>query len=271
MKKDKAVFYVCSVAFSVNIVLFFIKLYIGLRTNSISIYSDAVNNLFDSLSGLLTLVTLSMIIKNADLSTESTVRKSEQLFSFLMALAVAFTGFYFAYSSVERLMYPTPVWYTGLFLAVLIFTSLIKAGMFFFYKAFYQKTSSPVVRVMAYDSLLDFFITAVTVLTLYISGSGNFAFDAVFGIIISIAIIVSAFKLIISNAKGLINFVSQSEREALEEILSSHKVKTEKISYHTSGELTQAYLKAEFENDNDIAFIKDECKEKTGIEVHIVL
>lgn len=108
-------------------------------------------------------------------------------------------------------------------------------------------------------------------LTLYISGSGNFAFDAVFGIIISIAIIVSAFKLIISNAKGLINFVSQSEREALEEILSSHKVKTEKISYHTSGELTQAYLKAEFENDNDIAFIKDECKEKTGIEVHIVL
>ncbi|MGN1118336.1 MAG: cation transporter, partial [Acutalibacteraceae bacterium] len=131
MKKDKAVFYVCSVAFSVNIILFFIKLYIGLRTNSISIYSDAVNNLFDSLSGLLTLVTLSLIIKNADLSTEGTVRKSEQLFSFLMALAVAFTGFYFAYSSVERLMYPTPVWYTGLFLAVLILTALIKAGMFF--------------------------------------------------------------------------------------------------------------------------------------------
>lgn len=271
MKKDKTVLVVCSAAFSVNIVLFFVKLYIGLRTNSISIYSDAVNNMFDSLSGLITLISLSLIMRNADLSTEGTMRKSEQLFSFLMALAVCFTGFYFAYSSLERLMYPTPVWYTGFYLSVLIATALVKIGMFFFYRFFSKKTSSPVVKVMSYDSLLDFFITSVTVLTLYISGSGNFAFDAVFGIVISAVIIVSAVKLIISNAKGLVNFVSLSEREAVEEILSSHGVKINKISYHTTSEFTEAFVKTESVTRETAKIISLECREKTGIILNIIL
>lgn len=270
MKKDKTVFKVCAAAFGVNIVLFFVKLYIGLRTNSISIYSDAVNNMFDSLSGLLTLVSLTLIMKNADLSTEGTVKKSEQLFSFLMALAVCFTGFYFAYSSLERLMYPTPVWYTNYYLFVLIATALVKIGMFIYYKSVSGKSSSPVVKVMAYDSLLDFFITAVTVLTLYISGSGNFAFDAVFGIVISVIIITSAVKLIISNAKGIINFVRASERDAVEEIIISHSGTVEKITYNTFSGVTEAYVKAVFEDESEITAAKAECEDKTGIILNII-
>ena len=270
MKKDKRVLYILSVAFSVNLVLFFVKLYVGLRTNSISIYSDAVNNMFDSLSGLLTLVSLSAVLKNADLSTEGTVLKSEQLFSFLMALAVAFSGFYFAYTSLERLMYPTPVWYTYYYLGVLIATALVKLGLFFFYKTYSKKMSSPVIKVMAFDSLLDFFITAVTVLTLYISGSGNFAFDAVFGIVISVIIIISAVKLIISNAKSLINYVSADDREAFEDVLKKYSLKTEKVSYHISADSTVAYVKADFENEKDILSAKEECLEKTGIILNII-
>ena len=60
MKKRNSLLVVCAIAFSVNLLLFFIKLYIGLRSNSISIYSDAVNNLFDSLSGLVTLIFMSL-------------------------------------------------------------------------------------------------------------------------------------------------------------------------------------------------------------------
>lgn len=270
MKKDKTVLRVCAVAFSVNIILFFVKLYIGLRTNSISIYSDAINNLFDSLSGLMTLISLTLIMKNADFSTEGTVRKSEQMFSFLMSLAVAFSGFYFAYSSLERLMYPTPVWYTNIYLTALILTAAVKLGMFFFYRIFSAKTASPVIKVMVYDSLLDFFITAVTVLTLYISGKGNFAFDAVIGIIISTAIIISAVKLIISNAKSLVNFVSADKRKEIEDILKSHGAVIERISYITVSDHTQAYIKAEFDNSEDIASVKKECENKTGIIINII-
>lgn len=270
MQKNKTVLKVCTVAFSVNLVLFFVKLYIGLRTNSISIYSDAINNLFDSLSGLMTLISLALIMKNTDLSTEGTVRKSEQMFSFLMALVVAFSGFYFAYSSLERLMYPTPVWYTDIYLIVLILTASVKIGMFFFYRFFSKKTSSPVIRVMAYDSVLDFFITAVTVLTLYISGNGNFAFDAVIGIIISVFIIISAVKLIVSNAKALVNFVGVDKRNELENILASYDAEIEKISYITVSDKTEAYVKAKFKNLSDVAAVKEECENKTGIILNII-
>lgn len=205
MNKNKTTLCVCFVAFLVNAVLFFVKLYIGLRTNSISIYSDSLNNLFDSLSGLLTLVSLILIVRKAA-SSEEIIKRSEQLFSFVMSVAVALAGFYFAYSSLERLMYPAPVWYTPLYLVMLAVTAAVKIFLFFFYRTFYKKTASPVIKVMSVDSILDFFITAVTVLTLYISGKGSFSFDAIFGILISVLIIVSAVKLIISNAKEIIGF-----------------------------------------------------------------
>ena len=51
-KNDKITVITCAAAFVLNVALFSVKLYVGLCANSISIYSDAVNNMFDSLSGL---------------------------------------------------------------------------------------------------------------------------------------------------------------------------------------------------------------------------
>ncbi len=271
LKKGKGILSVCAVAFSVNAALFLVKLYIGLRTNSISIYSDAVNNLFDSLSGLITLVSMRLIVGKSDFSTETTSEKSEQLFSFLISLAVVFTGFYFAYSSLERLMYPTPVWYTWLYLSVLMATAAVKIGLFAFYKAFYKKTNSPVINVMAYDSVLDFFITCVTVLTLYISGKGKFSIDAVFGIIISVIIVISALKLAVSAVKKLIDYVKFSERDELEKILALHGADIKRINYISFSDKTEAYVCAGFENDCDLELLKKECEEKTGIILNIII
>ena len=50
-KNDKITVITCAAAFALNVALFSVKLYVGLCANSISIYSDAVNNMFDSLSG----------------------------------------------------------------------------------------------------------------------------------------------------------------------------------------------------------------------------
>lgn len=271
LKKNNVILSVCAVAFSVNAVLFFVKLYIGLRTNSISIYSDAVNNLFDSLSGLITLISLGLILKNKDTMADGVFGKTEQLYSLFIAIAVCFTGLYFAYSSLERLMYPTPVWYTGLYLGILIFTALIKLGLFFFYRTLSKKSASPVIKVMSFDSILDFFITSVTAFTLYLSGSGNFAFDAVFGIVISAAVIVSAVRLIITNAKALVDFVPQEKRDELKRILEAHEIKADKISFRYLSGSTEAYICTGFIDESNILVLKKECEEKTGIILNIII
>lgn len=270
MKNRRLILSVCGFAFCVNFTLFAVKLYIGLRTNSISIYSDAVNNLFDSFSGLITLICMFLIIRHSGSGQEMTVNKSEQLFSFLMAIIVMFAGFYFGYCSLERLMYPTPIWFTPLYAGVLAGTAAVKVLMFFFYGRISKKTDSPIVRVMKYDCVLDFFITLMTVIGLVVSKNGTYSFDAVLGLVISVIIVVSAIKMIVSSGKALVNYVGAQERENLADILEENGLKYGEISFITDGEKTVALIESASGPEADTEKIKNECKEKLGMEIRYI-
>lgn len=211
MNKNRFMLIACGIAFSVNLALFMTKLYIGLRTNSISVYSDAINNMFDSLSGLITLVCMAVILRKAEGSLRVSISKSENLFSFLTALAMTGAGLYFAYTSLERMMYPTPIWFTYYYLAALLITCAVKAALYFIYGFLGKKSESPVIKVMKYDCILDFFITLMTVITLAVSKSGTYAVDSVFGIIISVIMTVTAVRLLISNGKELVDYEPGNE------------------------------------------------------------
>ncbi len=268
--KNKRVVPVCFVAFFVNLILFGVKLYIGLSSNSISIYSDGINNLFDSLSGILSVVCFTAFVKKADLSAGSRSAKIEQLLSFILSVLVGIAGFVFLYSSLERLMYPTPVWFQMSFFYIVIATALVKLLMLFFLKYQYKKICSDVVKIMAFDSLLDFFITGITVITLLVSKNGVYAVDSLCGILISVVILVSAFKLIKESTRKLINIPVKGKSEVIEEILLSYGITpdtgelvfsvTDKESFYIVTDIAAA--------EENAAEIKKQIFEKTGTEIY---
>lgn len=269
--KDKYLIAGTGFAFAVNLILFAIKLYIGLSLNSISIYSDGVNNLFDSLSGGLALGCLLFLSADKILISRTLVRNCENLLSFIMSVIVGIAGFSFAYSSLERLMYPTPVWYREKYLYILIVTALIKLIMHFVFKELGKKASSPVIRVMSFDSLLDFFVTSVTILTLFASKQGSYSFDAFCGIGISIVILASAVKMVISSAGKLTGYISKEKREILESILTRDigKESLKNITVFDGGDNPEAIAELSARttvSDETLTEIRNE----TGITVHII-
>ncbi len=269
--KDKYITGGTAFALTVNLLLFAVKLYIGLSLNSISIYSDGINNLFDGLSGGLALGCLLFLSADKSLISKALVRNCENLLSFIMSVIVGIAGFSFAYSSLERLMYPTPVWYRKKYLYILIATALVKLLMHFVFKTLDKKTSSPVIRVMAFDSLLDFFVTSVTVMTLLASKHGSYSFDAFCGIGISIVILISAVKMVISSAGKLIGFVPKAKREALEAMLTQQvgEENLKDISLLCGGEEAEAIAEISARttvSEEALAKIRNE----TGITVHII-
>ncbi len=269
--KDKYLTGGTAFAFTVNLVLFAVKLFIGLSVNSISIYSDGINNLFDSLSGGLALTCLMLLGRDKSLSAKALIRNCENLLSFIMSVIVGITGFAFAYSSLERLMYPTPLWYRKKYMYLLIATAVIKLCMHFVFKALGQKSHSPVLRVMAFDSLLDFFITAVTVMGLAISGYGSYSIDAFCGIGISLVLIVSAVKMIFSSAGKLTGYVSKEKRLRAESLLFEYCGKDNVISiaFLSGGEKPEAL--AELSARTDInEKVLTQIENETGITVHII-
>lgn len=268
--KNKYITLGTALAFTVNFLLFAVKLYIGLSVNSVSIYSDAVNNLFDSLSGLLSFVCLTLIIKGETLASKSIIKKSEDLLSFIVSTVVGIAGLAFAYSCAERLMYPTPVWYQKRYLYILMATAVVKIALYFAFNALYKKSDSPLLKVIATDSLLDFFITAVSVMSLLLSSSGTYSIDAFCGIGISVFLTISAIKLMVSCVKRLICFVPKDKREELEtglyEIYGEENV--ESIMFF-GGEKLKAV--AEILPCTAKSERLKKLENETGIAVHIII
>ena len=272
-KNDKITVITCAAAFALNVALFSVKLYVGLCANSISIYSDAVNNMFDSLSGLAAFICFAALLSSSSEGTRAIIKKAEQFFSFVMSVIILLTGLYFAYNSLERLFYPTPISYLTHYLVLLMITVVVKLIMFFAYRGVYRVTGSPIIKVMAADSILDFFITLATVMSLTVSQYAEFAVDAVFGIVISIALIISALKLAKKSGAVMLDFVGSEKREETEEIFSSLGVEVEYITYRRTGTETEAFVKPVFPENSDEDKITQTlvtaCKEK-GVTLHIL-
>lgn len=272
MFKKISVTKVCAFGAAVNLILFFVKLYIGLRTNSISIYSDAVNNAFDSLSGVFTFWGLTVAFKKSNGVFDGTVQKTEQLFSFIISLTVIGAGCYFAYNSLERLMYPTPIWFEMLYVWIIAGTAAVKGLMFVLYRRFEKATKSPVVGAIKTDCILDMFITLITLATLIVSKYETYAVDAYCGILISVIIIVFAVRLMFSNARALINFVSPEIRTQIKTIFDEYSQSVEllEISYLTEKDGIKAFATVRSENKTVQDEIYSKCLQKNGVRIYFV-
>ncbi len=250
---------ICIPAILLNLLLFLTKLYVGLSSNSISIYSDSVNNLFDSLSAALSLVFLLYALKGNSFCSKALYERVQYLLSFCLCVIVFITGAVFLYSSFERLMYPTPIWYTDKYFYILCATAICKIGMYLLYKCISKNDASPVSTVMAFDCILDFFVTGVTILGLVVSKYEFYAADSFCGIIVSSILIFGAIKLLRSNLANLLGLSSKADRDTLDSILfeNEYAEKVKSLSFSQNEGIITVYINIELERDKSEKLIKE--------------
>ncbi|WP_290910572.1 cation diffusion facilitator family transporter [Eubacterium sp.] len=184
-----------------NTVLFFAKFYVGISTNSLSIYCDAINNLGDTFACLIAVLGFFLARKVTELKSQ----KIQSLCTFVISLIIAATGAYFVYNGLQRLMYPLRIAYSEEYAYIIIATVFAKILMGLMYMAFNKKASSPVLKAMILDSFLDCAVTIFALMGLFLITKVNFAADGIFAIIIGTAVTVSAVKNTIEQSKFLIN------------------------------------------------------------------
>lgn len=254
---------------TLNLGLFITKLYVGLSANSISIYSDAVNNFFDFLAVALSLLCLYAVSRKRDITSKSYISKAQELITLGISLIIAFTGFYFAYSSLERLMYPTAVNFRQKYLAALVITALIKLMMFLLFRHLSRKSGSSILKVIAFDCLLDFFVNSVTVMTLLISKYGFYSLDALCGIGISLVIMISAGKMISSGVKALIGYIPPDERETFLKLLYNalEPESITKVQFLITQDTNEALV---YTTDSPDPEGLQKTENESGITVHII-
>ncbi len=256
----------------INFLLFAIKLYIGLRSNSFCIYTDSINNLMDTVSAVLAFIGVAFAVKNSTDEHPFGFGRMEYVTSFVMSAIMVFAGVSFALSSLERFLAPTPLWYYESFVIILAFTCLVKLILGVCFAIYGKKEKSPILKTVMLDSFLDCGITAITLVSLTLSGKVGFTLDAFLGLAISIMIMVSGIRLVITS---LAHIVGKRDKNAEEMIINKisvidSNVIIKKIVIHSYGsESIWADLVLSVEDNTQIPAIQQ--KLKNGININTTI
>ncbi len=177
-----------------NLVLFIVKIVAGIISGSISVISDAFNNLADMASSIVTLLGFKLASKPADKEHPFGHGRMEYMSGFIVSAIIIFVGVQLVKSSIEGIINPTPIKFSILSLAIIVCSILVKVWMFFFNRYIGKKISSKAVIATAQDSFNDTVATSSVLLSMLISIFTPVNIDPYIGIIVSAFIIVGGFK-----------------------------------------------------------------------------
>lgn len=209
-----------------NIMLFALKLSIGLYLNSIAVMADAFNNLSDVASSVVTIFGFKMSGKPADKEHPFGHGRFEYIAAMVVSFMVLLVGFEFVKSSVNRIINPEALSF-DLFTFVLLMASiLIKIWLSFFNRNLGKAIGSKVMEATAFDSLSDVIATSVVALSLAASKWVTFPIDGYIGLAVSIFILYNGFNLIKDTLNPLLGDAPDEElvKAIMDKILSYKQI-----------------------------------------------
>ncbi len=222
----------------VNLALFAVKLYIGLSSNSLSVMTDAVNNLSDSLGFIIAAAGFSFLRKKAAGEMVYGYGRVEYLADFVIATVVCIVGASFLYLAVERFVLPYLLVFTWNYFAIIASTVVVKILLGLFFRFFNKRVDSGVLKGASLDSFTDAGVTTMSLIGFSLNRYANLRLDAVFGLIIGVIMLINGIKLLISAAKKILGEKISSDREReIREICLSHDEVAEikSLSLHDYG------------------------------------
>jgi cation diffusion facilitator family transporter len=194
-----------------NILLFAGKLTVGFLINSIAVMADAINNLSDAASSIITLVSFRMTNKPADREHPFGHGRIEYISAMIVSFLVILVGFEFIKSSVERVMNPEPVTFSWMTFILLSFSIVLKVWLSFFNRKLGRTIGSKAMEATAMDSLSDVITTSVVLLSLVLSIWITFPIDGYIGIAVALFIMYSGFNLTKETLNPLLGEAPEAE------------------------------------------------------------
>lgn len=179
-----------------NLILFSIKYIMGALSHSISIVSDAFNNLSDCAGCLVTLLGYKMASKPADKDHPFGHGRIEYLTSLTIAVLIIFVGIELLKNSIEKIVNPEEIKFSLFVLFSLIFSIAVKLWMAFFNTKLGRKINSSVMIATAKDSKSDVIATSATLIALICSLFTKLPIDGIMGFVVSVFILKSGYDIV---------------------------------------------------------------------------
>lgn len=194
-----------------NIVLVTTKAIIGIIAGSISIIMDAVNNLTDALSSIITIIGTKLSGKKPDKKHPFGHGRVEYITSAIIGIIILVAGITAIYESIlsiiDHFKNGTMADYSTISLIIIGVAILIKASLGFFFRFQGKKYESDALKASGVDALFDVLLSLGTLVGALVSKFANFYVEGYIGIIIGLFILRSGFEVI----KGAVTYIIGSK------------------------------------------------------------
>ncbi|MPW24846.1 cation diffusion facilitator family transporter [Alkalibaculum sp. M08DMB] len=226
----------------VNVLLFGVKIIVGLSSNSIALIADSINNLSDTATSIIGLVGFKLSVKPADKEHPFGHGRTEYISSLIVSFVIILIGYELIKDSYARIVTPTTLRFDWFILLILIATIVIKLWLSTFYLKMSKKIDSKVLKTASIDSLTDVWATSSVLISFVIFNFSGLVIDGYVGILVAIFIIYNGLKFIKESVDIIIGYKPDFELiKLLEENVESYEgiINAHDIIVHDYGPMSK--------------------------------
>lgn len=199
----------------VNLLLAAAKLLVGILAGSVSITADAMNNLSDATSSIVTFLGFKLAERPADEAHPYGHARYEYLSALVVSGIVLIIGFELGKSSVGKILSPEPMAFNGIMVPVLIASVLVKLWLFLFNRKLGKLVDSKALLATASDSRNDCVATMAVLLAAMVERYTGFVLDGYIGLAVSAFILFSGICLARDTVSPLLGENASPELQSL--------------------------------------------------------
>ena len=202
--RGKVIVFTSVVGILANVFLAAFKAGVGILSNSIAVVLDAVNNLSDALSSVITIVGTKLAGREADRKHPFGYGRIEYLSSLVIAGIILYAGLTSLTESVKKIVKPETPDYTTVSLVIVGVAVFVKIGLGLYVKAAGEKVNSDSLINSGKDALLDSVISSATLVAALIFTFTHVSLEAYLGTIISVVIIKAGLEMLSETVSKLL-------------------------------------------------------------------
>lgn len=203
-----------------NLILFVLKIGIGTISGSVSITADAMNNLSDATSSVVTLVGFKLAEKPADEDHPYGHARYEYLSGLAVAAMIIVIGFELGKTSLEKIFDPTPVEVSLPVILILLAAVGVKLWLCLFNRKLGKRIRSSTLLATAADSRNDVIATLAVLAAMAVEGLTHLRVDGYMGLLVAAFILYSGVSLAKQTISPLLGETASAElRENIVDII----------------------------------------------------
>jgi len=239
-----------------NLILFGIKLGVGIIIHSISVMADAFNNLSDAASSIISFIGVKLAERPADKEHPFGHGRFEYIAALVVSFLILQVGLTLFKSSFTKILKPERITFHPILTGILIISILVKVWLMFFNRKLGNRINSAVMKATAADSMGDVLVTSATVISTVVAGLTGLQIDGYIGLIVSIFVIIAGFGIAKETLEPLLGqAVDRKMYETITQMVESYQgiVGSHDLVIHSYGPSHRmATIHAEVPNDSDL-------------------